>query len=263
MLSISSAQWSTWLALYMYPAARVLSMLAAAPVFDNQGLPRQMRLVVGLATTFAIASSLPPSPDAAMPGSYLVVPALIREMIIGYAMGFSVRLVFAAVDLAGDLIGLQMGLSFALFYDPQSAGQTTVLAEFLGLFTALTFLSLNGHLVLINAVAQSFQWLPAGVPSLSGDGFRAIVRSAGVIFSVGLLISLPAVAALLITNVALGVLTRAAPALNIFSLGFPITLAVGIAAMIFSLELFTTSFQGLFDHGFDTVGLFLRLAAGQ
>jgi len=263
LLNISSAQWSLWLSLYMYPAARVLAMLAAAPVFNNQGLPRQIRLVIGLAITFAIAASLPPSPEAAMPGSYLVVPALIREMMIGYAMGFTVRLVFAAIDLAGDLIGLQMGLSFALFYDPQAAGQTTVLAEFLGLFTTLTFLALNGHLVMINALAQSFQWLPPGVPTLSGKGFHAITQSAGVIFSIGLLISLPAVAALLITNIALGVLTRAAPALNIFSLGFPITLGVGIGAIEFSLTLFTNSLEGLFDRGFDAVGLFLRLAAGQ
>lgn len=261
MLSVTIDQLNTWIALYTYPTIRILSLLAIAPVFNNVGMPRHLRLVIGLAIAIAIAPALPVSPDAIAPGSEISFAAVLREMLIGFAIGFSIRLVFVAIDLAGDLIGLQMGLSFAVFFDPQAAGQTTVLAQFLGLFATLTFLAMDGHLLTISVLAHSFEWLPAGLPKLPSQAFLSIVRSAAAVFSSGLLISLPAVSALLVTNIALGVLTRAAPALNLFSLGFPITLAVGLFALMFSLPMLAPAFQSLFERAFETVGLFLHLAA--
>lgn len=262
MLVVTEPQLAAWIALYAYPAVRILALLATAPVFNNQATPRRIRLAAGLVITVAIAPALPVN-NAQLPvemGSFLTLAAIAREFIIGAAMGFAVRLTFSAIDLAGDLIGLQMGLSFALFYDPQAAGQTSVLDQFLGLMTTLVFLALNGHLLLIEAVARSFEWLPPGSVTLSGSGFLAIVKSAIIIFSAGLLIALPAVSALLITNIALGVLTRAAPQLNLFALGFPITLTVGIGALILLIPAFAPTFQNLYEKGFDTIGLFLKLS---
>lgn len=261
MLSVTSGQLSAWIALYAYPAFRILALMSIAPVFNNVGMPRHLRLVIGLAIALAIAPALPPNPAAIAPGSEISFIGILREMMIGFAIGFAIRMVFVSIDLAGDLIGLQMGLSFAVFFDPQAAGQTTVLAQFLGLFATLTFLAVDGHLLTINALAHSFEWLPSGSATLSTSAFMTIVKSAAAIFSSGLLISLPAVSALLVTNIALGVLTRAAPALNLFSLGFPITLAVGLFALMFSLPMLSPVFMSLFERAFDTVGLFLRVAA--
>ncbi|GAA5183887.1 flagellar biosynthetic protein FliR [Niveibacterium umoris] len=261
MFTFSTTDWAAWLALYAYPAFRILAMLASAPIFNNVALPRHIRLIVGLAITMAIAPALPPSPAVA-PGSFLVVGAIATEMMIGVAIGFTIRMVFVAVDLAGDLIGLQMGLSFAMFYDPSTAGQTTVLAQFLGLFASLIFLVLNGHLLMVETVVRSFEWLPAGGVGFHGDAAKIVARSATGIFVTGLMLALPAITTLLITNIALGVLTRAAPQLNLFALGFPITLTVGTLAVGACLPLLAGALQTLYERGFDTVGMFLKIAAG-
>ena len=263
MLNVSSAQLEVWLALYAYPAIRVLALLAAVPVYNNAALPRRVRLLTGLAIAGAIAASVPPSPQAASPGSFLSFAGIACEMLIGYSIGFAIRLIFAAIDLAGDLIGLQMGLSFASFYDPLSAGTTAVLTQFVGLLSTLCFLSVNGHLLVLDVLARSFDWLPPGGTHFSPRGFRALVQATSILFASGLMIALPLVTALLITNIALGVLTRAAPQLNLFALGFPITLGVGIAGLYLVLPLFAPAFQSLYERAFETVDLFIRLAAGR
>ncbi len=263
MFNVSSAQLEIWLALYAYPAIRVLALLAAVPVYNNAALPRRVRLFTGLAIAGVIAVALPVSPQAASPGSVLTLAGIACETLIGYAIGFSIRVVFAAIDLAGDLIGLQMGLSFAQFYDPQAAGQTTVLSRFLGLISTLCFLSINGHLLVIDVIGRSFEWLPPGGTQFVAAGFRTLAQTGTVLYATGLMIALPLVTALLITNVALGVLTRAAPQLNLFALGFPITLGVGLAGLYIVLPLFAPAFESLYERAFGAVDLFIRVAAGR
>ena len=159
MISISSAQLDTWLALFIFPLSRILGLLATAPVFNNAALPARMRLIAGLAITMALAPALPPLP--ALPASsWLGLVVLGQQILIGILLGFALRIAFAAVDVAGELIGLQMGLSFATFFDPTSGGQTPVVAEFLGLLTALVFLAMNGHLLALSVLAESFTLLP-------------------------------------------------------------------------------------------------------
>ncbi|MCX9157947.1 flagellar biosynthetic protein FliR [Niveibacterium sp. 24ML] len=262
MVSFSDTDWLGWLAIYAYPAIRILAMLVSAPIFNNVGMPRKIRLIAGLAIAMGVAPAIPSAAPIA-PGSFLVAGAIATEMMIGVAIGFTIRMMFVAVDLAGDLIGMQMGLSFAMFFDPQSAGQTTVIAQFLGLFASLLFLVMNGHLLVIETVVRSYEWLPAGGVGFEGNAAKAIVRSAAAIFSTGLLIALPAITTLLITNIALGVLTRAAPQLNLFALGFPITLTVGIFTIAVCLPLLANTLSAFYERGFEAVGLFLKLASGQ
>ena len=159
MISITSAQLDAWLALFIFPLSRILGLLATAPVFNNAALPVRMRLIAGLAITLALAPALPPLP--ALPASsWLGLIVLGQQILIGVLLGFALRITFAAVDVAGELIGLQMGLSFATFFDPTSGGQTPVVAEFLGLLTALVFLAMNGHLLALSVLAESFTLLP-------------------------------------------------------------------------------------------------------
>ncbi|HQV16232.1 MAG TPA: flagellar biosynthetic protein FliR, partial [Denitromonas sp.] len=159
MIEVTSAELNAWLAGLMLPLARILGMISAAPLFSNGAVPVRIRLAVGIATAMVILPALPSLP-AIDPGSGLGLAVFVQQILIGVVIGFVMRLVFAAVDVAGELIGLQMGLSFATFFDPQSGGQTGVLAEFLGLLASLIFLALNGHLLMIEVVVRSFDWLP-------------------------------------------------------------------------------------------------------
>jgi flagellar biosynthetic protein FliR len=172
------------------------------------------------------------------PGSQAGVLILAQQVVIGLAMGFTMRIVFTAVEMAGELVGLQMGLGFATFFDPENAGDIPVVGQFLGLIATLFFLVLNGHLQMISLLSQSFSALPISGDGIAAAGFTTLVHWGGEIFAAGLLLSLPLLAALLITNLALGILSRAAPQLNIFAVGFPLTLAIGLLVLGLALPYF-------------------------
>ncbi len=259
MISVTSAQLDAWIAALIFPLARILALAATAPVFGNAGVPRRLRLLAGLAIGFAVIPALGP-PPAIAPASGVGALVLAQQIAIGLAMGFAMRIVFAAVDVAGELIGLQMGLSFAVFFDPQSAGESTTLGEFLTLLATLIFLALNGHLMLLAGLSASFELLPIGT-AVSPPGFGLLVRWGATIFSAGVLLSLPLIAALLITNIALGVLTRAAPQLNLFAVGFPVTMTVGFAVLLLSLPLAASALERMFGAGLQAVGALVRAAA--
>lgn len=259
MLSVTAAQLDGWLAALMFPLARLLGLIASAPLLSNRAVSARIRLGVGLAAAMAILPALPPMPPVPT-DSWLALGLLAQQALIGIAIGFMMRLMFAAVDIAGEMIGLQMGLSFAVFFSPQTGGQSSVVAEFLGLLTLLIFLALDGHLMLINVVVMSFEWLPVGAGTRA-DGWLLIVRYAAVMFFSGVLLALPLVTTLLITNIALGVLTRAAPQLNLFAVGFPVTLTVGMAVLFLSLNFFAPVLQRLFEIGFDAIDQLLRALA--
>ncbi|NML24894.1 flagellar biosynthetic protein FliR [Zoogloea dura] len=257
MLSVTSAQLEAWLALFALPLARVLGMLGTAPVFGNNALPRRSKLVISLGVAIGVIPTLPPVPAIPL-DSWPGILQLLEQTLIGIAMGLSMRVVFAALDLMGELISLQMGLSFATFFDPVAGGQTAVVAEFLTLLATLIFLSLNGHLLMVDTLHRSFEWLPVTDSMLNKGGWLILVRSGGTIFASGLLLALPVVTALLITNIALGILTRAAPQLNLFAIGFPITLTVGFTMLMLTLTHMAPLLQGFYDAGFDTLASMLR-----
>lgn len=243
MLTIGSVQLSAWLAAFLWPFARVLGLLIAAPVFGNPRFPLRVRLGLALLITVVVAPTLPPVPQVA-PDSLAGLGIFAQQLLIGLTMGFAVRLIFTAVEMAGELIGLQMGLGFAMFYDPQNAGQMPVVGQFLGVLTTLIFLALNGHLLMLSALAESFRDLPVGTLPGSGRWLDIAGWGAGI-FSAALLLAMPVIAALLTVNLALAALTRASPQLNVFAIGFPITLAVGFAALLLTLPWLTPGIEGL------------------
>lgn len=248
MISLTSAQIEVWIAAFIYPLARVLAFIATAPLWSTAGIPRRTRLILGLAITVAISPGLPAMP-AIQPGSLAGLWILLQQMLVGIGMGFAAKTVFAAVGLAGEFISAQMGLGFATFYDPLNSSQTPVIAEYLDLITLLLFLSLNGHLLYIGTLAQSFSAIPVSAIPLGAGSWLNLAELGSKLFSAGLLLSLPIVVALLITNVALAVLTRAAPQLNIFALGFPLTLTGGFVALAISLNYLAAPLQSLFEFG--------------
>jgi flagellar biosynthetic protein FliR len=251
MITLSSVDINTWIAALLWPLSRILGLIAAAPLFGNPGVPARVKLGLGLLLAMVIGPTIPALP-AADPMSMAGLLILIQEMLIGLGIGFSIRIVFAAVEMAGEISSLTMGLGFASFFDPQTRGRSSAISQFLALLATLAFLSVNGHLVLLSALAESFISLPISASPINGSGFLQLANWGGRIFSAGLQLSLPIVAALLITNVALGILTRAAPQLNLFGIGFPITLTVGMAMIGMVLPFLSTPRQNLFLEGIET-----------
>ena len=252
MISITDAQLDAWLAAFFCPLARILGLMATAPVFNNASLPARVKLVVGLAVTLAVAPALPPLPQIA-PASWAGLAVLLQQGLIGIALGFTMRIVFAGVDLAGELIGLQMGLGFAVFFDPQNAGQSPTVAELVGLLALLVFLALNGHLAMLALLAESFTALPIGAGSFPAAGWETLLRWGATIFSIGVLLALPLISALLVANIALGVLTKVAPQLNLFAVGFPVTLMAGFAMLALTMPYFAPALEDLFEQGYGAV----------
>ena len=252
MISLTTAQLNAWIAAFLFPLARILALLAAAPPFNNPGLTTRVRLMLGLAIAMAVVPALPAMPDVE-PASGMGLLVFAQQLLTGFAIGFTLRLVFNAVDMAGAMIGYQMGLGFATSYDPQNASQSPVVSEFIGILALLSFLSINGHLMVLATLVQSFSLIPVGAGSLAAASWLNIAHAGGVIFTSGVFLALPIVIALLITNIALGVLGRVAPQLNIIAIGFPVTLILGFAAMMVCLNYLAAPLQQLFEYGLDSM----------
>jgi len=247
MISVSSDLLQTWIISLLWPLTRILGVIAAAPIFSHTAIPNQVKLGLGIMLTLIIVPTLAPMPHFEI-FSFQGLLILVQQLVIGLAIGFSMRLVFSAVELAGQLVGMSMGLGFASFYDPQSQGQSTAVNQFLVLIAMLIFLSLDGHLLIITAVANSFETMPIAVGG-SGINPLKIAMWGETIFSSGLMLALPAVTALLITNMALGILTKTAPQLNLFGIGFPVTLSIGLVVLALSLPGMLKPIENFIEQG--------------
>ena len=252
MISLTSAEINAWIVAFFFPLARILAVLATAPPFNNMALTPRIRLLLGLAIALAITPTLPKIP-VLDPASGTGLLNLAEQIIIGAAMGFSLRFVFSAIDMAGTQIATQMGLGFATSYDPLSTSQTPVVSEFFGVLGLLLFLAINGHLMVIATLSQSFTVFPVGGTRFAPSTWLNLASAGGIIFSYGLLLALPIIVTLLITNIALGVLARVAPQLNLIAIGFPVTIMLGFAAIYLSLSHLGEPLQRMFEYGLNTM----------
>jgi len=250
MISFTTAELYAWIGGLLWPLTRILGLVAAAPVFGNTGVPMLIKTTLGVTLAAIVAPTLPPVPIVD-PTSWAGILILGQELLIGAAMGFAMRLVFAAVEFAGEVASSSMGLSFATFFDPTSAGRSSAVSQFLALVATMAFLAVNAHLVLVEALVESFFTLPISTTPMSLGAPLEMVRWGSRIFSAGLQLSMPIVAALLITNIALAILTRAAPQLNLFGIGFPITLGAGFLVISLTLPYLGTPLQNLFNQGIE------------
>jgi len=251
VLTLTSVEINAWIAGLLWPLSRILGLLAAAPLFGNAGVPVRVKVLLGVFLALVIAPLVPALP-AVDPTSWAGLLILVKEMIIGLAMGFAMRLVFAAVEYAGEVASQTMGLGFAVFFDPSTRGRSSAVSQFMALVATMAFLAVNGHLVLLEALAESFITMPITDTPFSSNAALELARWGGRIFSAGLQLAMPIIAALLITQVALGILTRAAPQLNIFGIGFPITLGVGFLTLSLVLPYLGAPIVNLFNQGIET-----------
>ncbi|MDB5933868.1 MAG: fliR [Massilia sp.] len=262
MITLTSVEINTWIAALLWPLTRILGLITAAPLFGNAAVPVSMKVTLGVLLAAIIAPAIPALP-AADPMSMAGLLILLQEMLIGLAMGFAMRIVFAAIEMAGEVSSLTMGLGFATFFDPMSSGRSSAVSQFLALIATMVFLAANAHLVLLQALAESFITMPVSATPMSAGAPLELARWGARIFSAGLQLSLPIVAALLITQVALGILTRAAPQLNIFGVGFPVTLGVGLLVISLSLPYLGTPIQNLLNQGIEAVRSLPRTGAAR
>jgi flagellar biosynthetic protein FliR len=252
MLTLTSTEMHTWIAALLWPLTRILGLIAAAPLFGNASIPVSLKVCLGVLLALIMAPTIPALP-AADPMSLAGLLIVLQQLLIGLAMGFAMRIVFAAIEMAGEVASLTMGLGFATFFDPQTHGRSSAVSQFLALIATMLFLAVNAHLVLLEALAESFVTMPISATPMGAGAPWELARWGGQIFSAGLQLSLPIVAALLVTNVALGILTRAAPQLNIFGIGFPISLGVGLLAISLALPYLGGPLQSLFNRGIEAV----------
>lgn len=237
MISVTSDQLNLWLAMYLWPLVRILAWMSIDPMLGNRSAPVSARVAFGFVLTLAVAPVLPAMPKVPLvSGEGLLL--LMQQIVIGLCLGFILRLVFAAVEFAGQFMGLQMGLSFASLFDPVNGAQTPVLAQFMVLLTILILFASNGHHLVVAAVVDSFQQVPVSAEPMSSKGFYSILHWSASMFSTGLQIALPVTAAVLASNLAIGMMSRAAPQLNIFAVGFPLTLAAGFFVLYMAIGYF-------------------------
>ena len=232
MISFTEAQINAWLAPLVWPFIRTLALFSSMPIFNRRNVPLRVRIALAGFIAFAMQPLLPPMPVVPL-DTPLAFTLVIQQVLIGVSIGFAVRLVFAAVEYAGELIGLQMGLNFAGFFDPVTATQGTAVSSFFATLIAWVFIALNGHALVIWALAGSFETFP-----VSPEPFQFIRqvqphRWGAEIFATGLWIALPVVTMILFANLVLGFISRVAPQIQIFAIGFPITLGLGLVGMYF------------------------------
>lgn len=252
MFTVTTGQLEAWVALYLWPFIRIGGCLMVAPIFGAHFVPARSRLILAGAITLLVAPMLPQPTVSPMSGAGFVIAG--QQLLIGLAMGFVVQIVFDALAMAGQLLANSMGLSFAFNVDPLRGTGTPVIGQFYSIFVTLTFLALNGHLTLVETLVEGFRSLPVGTSGLGTDGVMQVVLWGGQIFSGALLVSLPGVTALLIVNLAFGVVSRSAPALNLFAIGFPVTLVCGLVVVMMGLPSVQHSFITLMTEGFRLLG---------
>jgi flagellar biosynthetic protein FliR len=218
-----------WLNQFLWPLVRVGAFMMAAPVIGAQVVSPRIRLLLTLLLTLAIAPTLRnlPQPDFLSPASILLVA---QQILIGVGMALFLQILLHTFVMAGQIIAMKMGLGFASMNDPSNGVVVTVVSQFYLLIATLLFLALNGHLVMIDVLTESFRTLPVGA-DIGIERLQTVVGTGSWLFGAALLMALPAMTALLIINCTLGVITRAAPQLNIFAIGFPLMLVLGLLIM--------------------------------
>jgi len=251
-MTFSEAQLNLWLASFVWPLLRIGAMVVSAPIFSSRQTPVLFRIGLVLVLTWITMPLLPAPPvvDAFSPAAFLMVA---QQVLIGVAMGFVLQMVFAALVFGGQVIAYSMGLGFASMMDPQNGVQVPVVSQFYLILATLLFLTLDGHLVLIDLLVQSFRTFPVAVDGFGRNSLMDIVSWGSYMFTGGLLMALPVMAALLLVNLGMGVVTRAAPQLNIFAVGFPITMLFGFVLIWVTLPNVMENFELLLESALQLI----------
>jgi flagellar biosynthetic protein FliR len=248
---ISAIELQEWLLRFVGAFARVGAAMMVAPIFGAGLVAMRIRLVAAAVVTVLVMTALP---AATAPTEPLGPLQLFKEVMLGAAIGFVVQTAFDVLVMAGQVIGLSMGLGFANLIDPQHGVTVPVIGQLYLLLALLIFVTINGHIAFIELLAGSFKAMPVGSAMLDDGNLATLVAWGGRVFSGGLQVALPAVVAMTVVNVAFGVMSRAAPQLNLFGVGFPITIILGFMTLWMSLESLAPTFGAILDEALDIAG---------
>jgi flagellar biosynthesis protein FliR len=254
----SEQQIMIWASGFFWPLLRISAMFIAIPVFSGRFVDNKILVGAALIITFFTLPLLPEQQTVDV-FSHEGIMTGLQQIFIGISMGFVLQLVFSAIVFAGQGIAYSMGLGFASMLDPTTGVSVPVISQFYLVLATLVFLTLGGHLVLIEMLIDSFNTLPVGVIGMERSDIWSIIAWSSRIFSAGLLMAMPAITSLLMVNIAFGVVTKAAPQLNIFSVGFPITLILGLLLMWVTLPSVLGNFTNLLAESYSVIGDFLRI----
>lgn len=252
MIHFSSNEIIALIASFIWPLTRILGLIAIAPPFGNNAVPTRVKLVLGIMLAMIIAPAVKPLENVDLL-SLTAIVIMLQQLIIGMSMGFIIRIVFAGIELSGEIIGLTMGFGFASFFNPLSQTRSSAISQFLILVSTLIFLTLDLHLSLFASLLDSFRTIPISSELTLGFSAEKLVLFGSELFSIGLQLALPIIAALLIANIALGILTRAAPQLNLYGIGFPLTIAVGFFMVSLILPYMNGPIQNAFNSGINAI----------
>ena len=248
-MKFTSGDISLWVAQYFWPFIRIAAFVGAAPIFGTKTVPARVKIGIALVLAIMVVPILPKF-HYTDPLSLSGIEITIQQVFIGVVLGFIVTLVFSALIIGGQSIAQLMGLGFASMMDPQNGVSVPVVGQFFTVLATIIFLITNGHLILIDTLVGSFKSIPIGGGGLEPEKIWQVILWSKWMFMAALVIALPAITSLLLVNVAFGVMTRASPQLNIFAVGFPITILLGFIVMLASMPYFIPKVQELFDQTF-------------
>lgn len=251
MTEVDLVQLQQWVGSLLWALGRVGGLVLVAPVFGNPTLPARIRVGVTVLLTVVLA---PLSPAAVDPLSAAGVGTMVGQVLIGVAIGFVLRLVFEAVAFGGQLVAQSMSLGFSEVVNPEGGGSTPSLSQLYMILVTLIFLAMNGHLQLVALLADSFKTLPPGQGVLSPNALHAVVMFGAQLFGGAVRVALPAVTSLLVVNIGFAAISRAAPSMNLFAVGFPITVTLGMVVLWLSLRSLPGAFESLTDKAWSLMG---------
>ncbi len=250
MITITTNEMLQLVHMWLWPFFRIAGLLMTAPIIGTRTVPVRIRMVMAVVLTAVIFPVIPQVPVTdPVSAEGLMISA--QQVFIGISMGLSIRIVFIALEVAGQAIGQLMGLMLASMVDPTNGNQVPIIGQFYLLLATLLFLAVDGHLMMIRVLAESFNSMPIATTGISANSAWEIVTWTGVILKTAVLIALPALVSLLIVNLSFGVMTRSAPAMNIFAVGFPIMIILGVLIIFFNLNSFIPHMMQLFNGGFE------------
>jgi flagellar biosynthesis protein FliR len=246
-MTYTTAMIMEWLSSILWPLARVSSLLMVMAVFGSRLAPARVRMGLALAITFIIAPLLPPMPKVELfsVGSFLV---LGQQLLIGVALGLMTQFLLESFVMAGQIIAMQTSLGFATLVDPMNGQSAPVVGQFYLMLATLVFLAVDGHLLMIRMVVLSFETLPVSDSGLTLPAIRSLISFLGVMYQASLVMALSAIIALLLINFAFGVMTRAAPQLNIFSIGFAVSMMSGLFILWLTIGGFMGHFEAIWER---------------
>lgn len=247
MITFSEAQVMAWISPFLWAFFRVLGLFTVAPVISMKTIPQRVRVALAALIVLAAQPSLPPMGNIALNSPEALLVAL-QQVLIGLTIGFAAKVVFAAIEFAGELIGLQMGLNFASFFDPLTNSQGTAVSRLFSTLAAWLFVVMDGHLLITSAVIHSFTTFPVSAEPL---GFLREIQPqvwGAEIFKLGFWVALPLLSMLLVVNLIMGLITRVSPQMNVFAVGFPITISVGLIGLWLTLPLMQMPFTIAIEH---------------